>query len=66
MTWSRLRLSSIATICAVVYIVGGILAPTMALACEGAGEEKVEGSLEFLQKGELKVPETATNTYTVE
>jgi hypothetical protein len=39
MTWIRLRLTSIATVCASIYIIGGVFAPTIALACEGAGEE---------------------------
>ena len=39
MTWIRLRLSLGATVCAVVYIIGGIFGPTIAFACEGAGEE---------------------------
>jgi hypothetical protein len=42
MMWIRLRLASTATVCVVVYIIGGLFAPTIALACEGSGEEKAQ------------------------
>jgi hypothetical protein len=44
----------------------GPISPTVALGCEGGGEEALGGKLVFLQTGELKIPENATNTYTVE
>jgi hypothetical protein len=40
MTWLRLRLGPIATLCAVTYIIGGVFAPAIAFACEGAGDEE--------------------------
>jgi hypothetical protein len=39
MTWIRLRIAFLATVCAAVYLVGGVFAPAIALACEGATEE---------------------------
>lgn len=40
MTWIRLRLNLTVTVCAVVCIIGGTFAPTIALACEGGAEEQ--------------------------
>jgi hypothetical protein len=62
MTWIRLRLTRLATVCAVVCVVGSTFAPPLAFACEGAGEEKeviteevkFESSNEELEKGENK------------
>lgn len=53
MTWIHLRLGIIAILCAAVYLMGGIAAPAIALACEGiAEEEKKEEEMEGL-KGKL-------------
>jgi len=59
MIWIRLRLSSIATVCAVAYAIGWIVTPTIAFACEGAVEEVEEGEsgfneLKFFTKNETK------------
>lgn len=47
MTWIRSRLSPIATICAIAYVIGGIVTPTIAFACEGGVEEVEEGEKGF-------------------
>lgn len=59
MTWIRLRLGIIATVSAVVYVIGGIFAPTIASACEGGSEEKssAEGPLFKVEGNALKVSE---------
>lgn len=59
MTWIHLRLGIIAILCAAVYLIGGIAAPAMALACEGiAEEEKKEEEKEEALRGKL-VPANA-------
>ena len=60
MTWILLRLSTIATVCAVACVIGGIVTPTIALACEGIVEEIEEkeekglNELKFFTKNEEK------------
>jgi hypothetical protein len=39
MPWIRLQMTPIATVCTIVYIIGGTFAPTIVFACEGGGPE---------------------------
>jgi hypothetical protein len=63
MTWIRLQLRPIATVCSILYVGGVVFMPAMALSCEGQGEEEAGLSvtpnpLVFNQRSRLEEPIT--------